>query len=90
MRRHRGDAKPRRESAEAAPGWPSGLARDHGICWVTAYWYLDEVITVLAERALDWPRRKSETSPARPRPHPLRAQLHHMKFVEITSMSRGV
>jgi hypothetical protein len=42
-----------RESAGAAPGWPSGLARDHGISRVTAYWYLDEVITVPAERAPD-------------------------------------
>lgn len=37
----------------AAPGWPSGPVGDHGISRVTAYWYLDEVITVLAERAPD-------------------------------------
>jgi hypothetical protein len=33
------------------------LARDHGISRATARRYLDEVITVLAERARTWPRR---------------------------------
>ena len=52
---------------------------------------LDEVITVLAERAPDLAEAQNRRHhPRRPRPHPLRAQLHHMKFVEITSMSRGV
>ena len=69
----------------------SATARDHGISRVTAYWYLDEVITVLAERAPDLAEAQNRRHhPRRPRPHPLRAQLHHMKFVEITSMSRGV
>jgi hypothetical protein len=82
---------PRRESAEAAPGWPSGLARDHGISRVTAYWYLDEVITVLADPPPDLAEAQNRRHhQRRPRPHPLRAQLHHMKFVEITSMSRGI
>jgi hypothetical protein len=67
------------------------LARDHGISRVTAYWYLDEVITVLAERAPDLAEAQNRRHHSRrPRPHPLRTQLHHMKFVEITSMSREV
>jgi hypothetical protein len=46
---------------------------------------------VLAERAPDLAEAQSRRHhPRRLRPHPLRAQLHHMKFVEITSMSRGV
>jgi len=42
----------------AAPGWPSGPARDHGISRVTAYWYLDEVITCWQSAPRTWPRRK--------------------------------
>ena len=30
---------------------PDALARDHGISRATAYWYIDEVITVLAQQA---------------------------------------
>ncbi len=56
----------RRRNALSAPArerrsgscWPSGLARDHGISRVTAYWYLDEVIAVLASAPRTWPRRK--------------------------------
>jgi hypothetical protein len=33
------------------PHRPDALARDHGISRATAYRYLDEVITVLAEQA---------------------------------------
>jgi hypothetical protein len=32
---------------------PNALARDHGISRATAYWYVDEVIMVLAEQAPD-------------------------------------
>jgi hypothetical protein len=32
---------------------PNALARDHGISRATAYWYVDEVIMVLAEHAPD-------------------------------------
>ena len=35
------------------PHHPDALARDHGISRATAYRYLDEVITVLAEQAPD-------------------------------------
>jgi predicted alpha-1,6-mannanase (GH76 family) len=35
------------------PHCPDALARDHGISRTTAYRYLDEVITVLADEAPD-------------------------------------
>jgi hypothetical protein len=76
------------DAATAVALVSAGLA---AIIAVSAYWYLDEVITVLAARAPDLAEAQiGEHHPRRPRPHPLRTQLHHMKFVETTSMSRGV